>query len=200
MTFDLAKYAQSAQDALELVESMVVQTQPQLDAAAKTRQTFAAVTKEVKAARETEKRPHLDANAAADKKFGPVIKALERCDKILQDKIALALAAQREVEHRARLELQASVNQAGGQADVSEGTVVLAHGRDGNRLHVPEGSRETSISTFVVEDEALVPAEYKRTCTELVMAEIERTRGACKIPGIKVVREFSYARKGVVQR
>ncbi len=200
MTLDLVRSKKTADEALVLARSMVVRTQAQLTSASAALNRVAELVKAVDSARTAETRPHLDAKAAVDAKYQPTLKVLKECQKVIHEKLAAPLQEQHRREHEARLALQASVAEAGGTARVDESTLVVAHGREDGRLELPETLRQTSTLTFRVVDEALVPREYLSVDEGKVDAEIERTHGACKIPGIEVVRTLGLARKGVVQK
>lgn len=144
------------------------------------------------AARAKEKAPHLMGGRTVDAKYQPAIKLLDRTERELKAKITRWRDTLRAQEAAARRE----VIESGGQADGHTMALAQAHV---SSAELPETIRETSRLEWHVTDESAVPVEYKRTCAELVEAEIERTRGACKIPGIEVKRVFDIARKGVVK-
>ncbi len=189
---DLVKLTSEFKLLLVELECRQIHTQKDLDWAASWLTQIAAAYKHVETKRTSEKAPHLASCKAVDSRYKPAAKALEACEAILKSKIAALRARQRQAEEVAREAVRAT----GGQADGD--TLALAHGA--GAFVLPDQVRETSNLEWEVLDESAVPIEYKRTCAELVEAEIERTRGACKIPGVRVWREFGVARKGVVRR
>lgn len=189
---NLVKYAKDFSELLAELKARPIETQEDLDWAASWADKVAAALKHVEAKRKAAKEPYLEAGREVDARYKPVTKALEACEKELKAKVRALRDRQRDAEDKAR----ALVRETGGEA--SADTLALAHGTGG--LVLPETMRETSTLKWEVEDERKVPAEYKRTCAELVEAEIERTEGKCKIPGVRVWREFGVARKGVVKR
>lgn len=185
---ELAKYSEQAQGVLAMLREHACDTQDDLEWFGQARIKIDTQRKAVDARRTAITKPLNAAKREVDALFAPTLKGLEACSALALARPEAKLAEQRQAQFKA---LQAVQHTPGGV--VGEDTLAVAHGVE--NLSAPEGIREVSSLSFEIEDEAAVPAQWKRTCAELVQAEVERTKGACKIPGIRVVREFAVARK-----
>lgn len=187
----IAQLKASAENTLRLIERRELATTEDVAWGDKALALVAKMTKQIDASRKARTAPIRAQEKEINAEYKPTLSVLEACDKALRAKINAAREASRQEQIRALV----AVADAGG--NVGGDTLVAAAAPT---VELSEGLTEVSWLEWTVEDESLVPAEFKRTCAELVDAELERTKGGAKIPGIRVERKYDLKRKGVVER
>jgi hypothetical protein len=184
-------WEQAGRERLQILAEFVIEDQESMDLVGELQREAFDQRKEIETLRKHLKEPALEAGRRIDNLCKPVAEFWQK----IEDVCKRLQADARAVIRAAELAALKAIEDSGGQGD--KDTLFVAHG--GQRLELPETSREEVDYEIRIVDISLIPEAYwtKVVNTALIQAQADAYKGKIEIPGVVITEVVKIKNKAV---